>query len=105
MKCLRCGKEMNNDEECTCGHFYDTNLNKGKKLSPGKMIKKNTDFYSIIIGLVSLVFIVGIFLINYLPSGPERNEFCEKVCEGESYVFRSNKNTCICKNGKEYKVE
>ncbi len=121
MKCLRCGKEMENETECSCGHFYDDNLNSNyepKRDKYGNKIEKNKNVRFIIkqediLGLLLFIFFLGalflfpIFAVcDYLKAvsnpvkGVPSESYCNFLCENNE--FKIDGDYCICSDGREY---
>ena len=104
MKCLRCGREMKDEDECTCGHFYENNLNKSKR----RRKKKKP-----MLDIIATIIIIGIFIllayhaivqeINNHNRNIEDFGYCEIVCEGSSYTIEGT--NCICGNGEKYPIK
>ena len=64
MKCLRCGRTLKNGEmECSCGHFYETNL-KGNRITKSSSVPKKKSKRKIT--LVELLSIFVILTIWYM---------------------------------------
>ena len=103
MKCLRCGREMKNDKECTCGHFYETNLNKVIVHKKSKRQITLVELCAIIIIIIILVQVVMSFIINKNKVINENKDYCKMVCEGN--IESIKKDTCICSNGQKYRIE
>ena len=129
MKCLRCGREIGNSNECLCGHFYENNLDKNKNYKPkydkyGNKINRQSkkdkkdkkdkigvlDVICISLGLspaiILLVLLIKSIIIN-VPQpilnpvkGVPTDDYCSFLCEGKDYIIDGD--YCKCTDGREY---
>ena len=100
MRCLRCGREIGNKLEFSCGHFYRNNLSKAIVISK----KKNNSFIIYLFTCFIIFLLLVLLIINNLnEDNNKNNEVCNIRCEGFSYKINNNK--CECSNGMIYSIE
>ena len=125
MKCLRCGRELGNSKECSCGHFYENNLDKNKNYKPkyekkkkkiqnGNKKKGNINLLEIIISIVIVVYIIIPLIATIIKTisvyhdkgydnpvkGVPTDDYCSFLCEGKDYIIDGD--YCKCTDGREY---
>lgn len=101
MKCLRCGKELKNGQmECSCGHFYESNLKGNRTINRKNKSKRKMTLIEILAIIVILIILLIIGMSAIIQNNNiNNNEECEIKCEGYPYTVRNNK--CICSYGEE----
>ena len=106
MKCLRCGRELKDGQlECKCGHFYENNLNKKARLRKKKitLIEIVAVFIIFIILFAITVPIIKSYINNSKKERNNQSEYCDVVCENDSYYVKNN--TCYCGNGQSFVIK
>ena len=109
MKCLRCGREIGDNTECDCGHFYENNIgeNAKKKKQANGIVKLFVILFAIYFGFAFIaIFAIGLADVLKTKNNQNKeinNEFCSIKCESD--VFSVKDNYCVCSSGKKYLIE